>query len=162
LGFVNAQDGFTLREVSRGDAYVLWVWANDPLTRQAALDTHTIAWEEHRAWLAQRIGSSTARIWLAVDETDRLLGCIRFETTDDWETAKLSYTVAPDVRGRGVGRRIVETGTGRIQIEHRRVRIVADVRTANIPSIRIFRALAWDEATSRDEVIRFSRIGESE
>jgi len=162
VGFVKAQGSFTLREVSRGDAYVLWLWANDPLTRQAALDTHTIAWEEHHTWLAQKIGSSNARIWIAVDETDRLLGCIRFETTNAWETTKLSYTVAPDIRGTGVGRHIVEAGAGRIQTEHPGARIIADVRTPNVPSLRIFRGLAWDEAAPRDEVIRFSRIGESE
>jgi UDP-2,4-diacetamido-2,4,6-trideoxy-beta-L-altropyranose hydrolase len=159
---MKATGEFSFRVARREDAYVLWLWANDPLTRQAALNSNTIAWDEHRAWLAQKLASTSARVWIAVDETDRPLGCIRFDTTDDWESAKLSYTVAPDARGHGFGRRIVEAGVARIRSEHPAVRMLAEVRMANIPSLRIFRGLSWREAAPREEVVRFSWIGESE
>lgn len=155
-------DGFNFRKARQEDAYVLWLWANDPLTRQAALSSNSISWDEHRAWLAQKLNSSNTSVCIAVDQTDRLLGCIRFDTTNEWQTAKLSYTVAPDARGKGFGRRIIEAGVERIRSEHSKVKILAEVRMANIPSLRIFRGLSWSEATPREEVVLFSWTGESE
>lgn len=159
---MNGKDGFNFRKACQEDAYVLWLWANDPLTRQGALNSNNISWDEHRAWLAQKLNSSNTSVWIAVDQTNRLLGCIRFDTTNEWESAKLSYTVAPDARGKGFGRRIVEGGVGRIRSEHSKVKILAEVRIANIPSLRIFRGLSWSEAAPRDEVVLFSWTGESE
>ena len=153
---------FSLRDVRHSDAGFLFLWANDPATRQAALNTDTIAWEEHRSWLDQKLTSPDAKFWVAASEADQPLGCIRFDTTDNWESAKLSYTVAPEARGLGIGRRMVEAGVARIQSEHAGLRILAEVRTANTPSLRIFRGLSWQETGAREELVRFSSTGKAE
>ncbi len=152
----------SLREARQTDADILFRWANDPATRRAALNTHTIPWEEHRNWLNQKLASTDAKLWIAQGEADQPLGCIRFDTTDKWESAKLSYTVAPEARGQGNGRLMVEAGVGRIRTEHPGLRIIAEVRTDNIPSLRIFRGLSWQETVGLEQLMLFSSSGETE
>src|SRR2546428_13830486 len=83
------------REARMADADVLWRWANDPETRQNSFNTSPILYEEHVAWLSQRLGSDATPIWIFSDG-DVPVGQVRFDVAG--AVAEIGITVAPERR----------------------------------------------------------------
>jgi methionyl-tRNA formyltransferase len=152
---MNAPLDLRLRSARSDDAYSLWLWANDPAMRVAAFNPEHISWDTHLDWLKSKLSSPDVKLSLASNEAGRLLGCIRFETKDDWESAKLSYTIASEARGVGYGRRIVEEALAQLRFEHPGTVAVAEVKSSNAPSISVFRRLGWSETDLPDNALRF-------
>ena len=100
----------SLREASATDVYFLWLWANDVESRRASHGRELIPWPEHRAWFETRLNDAGTMFFVAEAEDHQPVGCIRFETTDRWSNARLSYLVAPEARGRGFARAIISAG----------------------------------------------------
>ena len=144
-----------LRAVDTADLYPLWLWVNDPAARAASSNQAPIEWETHVAWLAARLTSPDALILIAHSSTGRPLGTIRFETDDGWMSARLSYLVAPESRGLGVGRALLTRGVETFSQAREGTRLVALVRGANGASRHLFTTLGWAEDGSTEEFIRF-------
>ena len=144
-----------LRRAEAADAEALWAWANDPAARAASGTQAPIEWPHHVSWLAKRLASPNNLILMAESPAGQPLGTIRFETDDHWVSARLSYLVAPDSRGRGVGRTLLERGPDALAAVRTGVRLVAQVRPTNQPSRRLFEALGWVEDGSTAEFLRF-------
>jgi RimJ/RimL family protein N-acetyltransferase len=144
-----------LRPVTADDAYALWLWRNDPEVRRVSFEHAPIAWPEHVAWLQARLGDGAAVVLLAEISAARPVGSIRFDTRDGWRTARLSFVLAPEARGQGLGRPLVSDGVQYLRETHRGVSVHADVQDLNERSLRIFRGLGWTDHASRDGVVRF-------
>ena len=144
-----------LRPGSSADAYSLWLWANDDDSRRASGSRDPIPWDTHVAWLAARLQRQDCL--LAILETGRgqPLGTIRFETIDRWATARLSYAVAPESRGRGYGNELVARGVELLRQAHPAARIEALVRTDNPRSRAIFTRLGWASVPVPPDQLRF-------
>ncbi len=146
-----------LRAADAGDAYSLWLWANEPAARAASGNREPIAWDHHLAWLATRLDSSDAAIFIAHSPAGRPLGTIRFETGDGWASARLSYSVAPEARGHGVGRALLALGPEILARTRPTTELVALVRPDNAASRHLFETSGWAEAGATAELIRFVR-----
>jgi RimJ/RimL family protein N-acetyltransferase len=135
----------SLREAAATDAYSLWLWANDVESRRASHGREPIPWSEHFAWFETRLKDSGTVFFVAEAESRKPVGSIRFETTDEWSTARLSYVVAPEARGLGLARAIVTAGCDELRKRRGVARIVADTLRANPRSVRVFSSLKWVE-----------------
>jgi RimJ/RimL family protein N-acetyltransferase len=93
-----------LRPVVLQDADVLLAWRNDQKTRNFCHNTAEVRQEDHLTWLLQAIANPNRRLFIA-EENGIPVGTIRADwSANAWE---LSWTVAPDARGRGVAKRMV-------------------------------------------------------
>jgi ribosomal protein S18 acetylase RimI-like enzyme len=114
---------------------------NDPGVRRASLASEPISWTTHTDWFKKFLSHPGKHLFIA--ELNGLpVGQIRFEPIDN--RLRLSYAVDPLFRGRGIGREIVEIGVREI----RRIApnpILAEVRAENQASLRVFRALGFEE-----------------
>jgi RimJ/RimL family protein N-acetyltransferase len=146
------QTAISLRPALPSDAYTLWVWANDAATRAASFDRLPIEWEEHRAWIAQQLGDTGVLMLIAEGGDHRPLGVIRFDADPAWTRARLSYGLAERVRGQGLGTTLVRSGFEALRALHPQAAVRAEVSPANIPSLRIFRKLGWDERSHADRI----------
>jgi len=92
------------RKATIEDAELLLVWRNDPETRAASRNMGIIKLEDHRVWLAGVIQNPRRYLFIAeVGKTP--VGTIR---ADDGERGtELSWTVAPEARGQGHGKRML-------------------------------------------------------
>ncbi len=145
-----------LRPAVITDAYTLWVWANDPLTRAGSGHRPLISWSEHHAWLARKIPDVTSLLLVGESTEGQPIGSVRFETRDGWRTATLSYVVAPEARGRGFGRALLVEGVAAARRRAPDLRIEASVVPANETSRRLFELLGWSsEAPGADGRLRF-------
>lgn len=145
----------TLRPAHVEDAYPLWIWANNEETRDASGSTGTIAWRAHAGWLLAGVTSPEHRIWMGRDGEGLIVGSVRFDSVDGWKSARLSYVVAPESRGKGYGTQLVAIGTYYLRHEFPGINLLADVRDDNAASRRIFQKLLWREGGD-DNVHRFT------
>lgn len=95
----------TLRPATMLDAELLLAWRNDPATRAASLEEARVEAAEHRRWLRAALDSPTRRLFIAEHEGEAV-GTGRWDSA--LTSAVLSVTVAPQHRGRGYARQIIE------------------------------------------------------
>ena len=100
-----------LRPATLEDAQCLFRWRNDPLTRAQSLQQQPVEWEAHLKWLQASLQNPDRQLYiaesaaLAGQEQSLLLGTVRADkTAGEYE---LSWTVAPEQRGKGWGRQMV-------------------------------------------------------
>ena len=134
-----------LRPAEASDLYCLWLWANDPETRRASFGRSTVSWSDHVAWF-ERQRSGGAYVFIGETAEAQPIGSVRFDTTDEWRTARLSYVVAPEARRRGWSRPLVTQGVELLGVQRPGVAITARVMADNTGSLRLFRGLGWNES----------------
>ncbi len=94
-----------LRAAKKDDAYCLWQWANDSVTRGNSFEPAPIPWPAHKQWYEEHMASLDCRIWIL--ELDRVpAGQIRYDRTDPG-TALISFSVAPSYRRRSLGTKLL-------------------------------------------------------
>ena len=134
-----------LRPAEASDLYSLWLWANDPETRRASFSRSPVSWSEHVAWFEQQRGGA-AHVLIGETAEAQPVGSVRFDSTDGWQTARLSYVVAPEARRQGWSRPLVTGGVGFLGSRRPGVAITARVMADNRGSLRLFRVLGWSES----------------
>jgi len=132
-----------LRAARVEDAYPLWLWANDDASRSASRDRAPIPWLSHVVWYHERLESPHAIILIGEGPGRRPVGAIRFETPDAWAHARLSYVVAPECRGEGIGWELLRLGVEELLGRTPTVLVEATVRASNAASVRLFQRLGW-------------------
>lgn len=93
-----------LREATLDDAARLRAWRNDPATLAASLTPDPVSAADHLAWLEKTLASSARTLWIAESGVS-CVGTVRLDVTP--ERQELSWTVAPEARGKRYGAQIV-------------------------------------------------------
>jgi RimJ/RimL family protein N-acetyltransferase len=86
------------------DADILLKWRNDLKTRKSSHSVHKINTKEHIKWLTASLKDSNRKIFI-VEYDGALVGTIRTDNLRD--VIELSWTVAPNARGCGIGKEMV-------------------------------------------------------
>ncbi len=140
----------TVRAATEADAERLLAWANDPATRAAGFHPSPIDAAEHDRWLSTRLASPSSRLFIGLDG-DRPVGQVRLEADHDGRV-EVGISVAPEARGRGIGRALLEAGLAAgvsDALLHVAV-FVALVRADNAASAAMFRGAGFELARSED------------
>ena len=123
------------------DATLLWRWANDPETRRNAFTKAPIPYDAHVAWLQARLASEGTRLLIFAD-AEGPVGQVRFDRTGD--AAEVSIVVAPERRGAGLGRAMLDEAVRAQRAEHGAgLRLRALVLPHNTRSLAMFRACGF-------------------
>lgn len=113
----------SLRPAKLEDALLLLAWRNDPLTRAMSQTHDPIDLETHTAWLDRRLSRAEPGLYV-VERGGIAIGTIRIDGEE------ISYTVAPQYRGQGLG-------TGMLMLAHARFGAKqARIRRDNVASQR--------------------------
>ena len=139
-----------LRDVHTDDVGLLWLWANDTTVRSRAIATDPIPWRHHRAWFDRC--STSEHTLMSVLEADGLpIGQIRFDIEN--RQATIDFSLDGSVRGRGFAKELVRMGVSRLR--QRRSEdvddLVAVVRKSNEASLRVFRALGFNDSAAVED-----------
>lgn len=118
-----------LRPAVSDDCEMLFIWRNDPFTREMSHSTSEIKRDDHNRWFEKTLKDPTRKIFIA-EESGEAVGTVRTE----WKNGKilLSWTVSPQARGKNVGKRMVA-----LLVNSIKEAIVAEVKKENVASARI-------------------------
>ena len=120
---------------------------NDSATREYSRNTAKVSETEHRVWLLATL-SNPERFLYVAQNADTLVGTVRFDTLKDG--FEISWTVAPEARGKGFGKQMVlqfarEMLSGK--------RLLAEVKRGNIASEKIAQALGLSPGPAKDNIV---------
>jgi len=93
-----------LRPATFQDAALLLAWRNDPETRAASHNTSELMKDEHLAWLKNTLNDASKKLFIA-EENGLPVGTVRADREDGIH--ELSWTVAPNERGHGIGKEML-------------------------------------------------------
>lgn len=94
-----------LRNATPEDIDLLFGWANDPVVRQNAFNTEPIPYENHQKWFNKMLYDESVCQYILCSG-DEAVGQIRLNIEGD--IAFIDYSVAPDMRGKGLGSRMLK------------------------------------------------------
>jgi len=138
-----------LRLATMDDAILLLAWRNEPATRANSHKSEVVGPNEHIAWLEATLANHHRQLYIAeVDE--RPIGTIRADY--DGESCELSWTVAPESRGRGFGKLMVCELAKKIECAVR-----AEIKEDNLASVKIAEAAGMHLDYTKDSIMYWSR-----
>ena len=119
----------TLRKASPDDAEVLLAWRNNPTTRSESHNVELVSEATHISWLNESLQNPNRLLYMAI-ESGSAVGTVRA----DWDDGcwVISWTVAPQARGRGVATRMVSRLASKIDEAIR-----AEVKVGNLASAKV-------------------------
>ena len=133
--------GLVARPALPEDAMDVLHWRNDPKARAMSRQDGPIDEAVHRAWYSQVL-SDPDRLLIIGVLVGQKIGMVRFDRRQlpVWE---VSITLVPEVRGRGLGRRLLEMALKRLHSVHGSAEVLAAARSSNEPSVKLFRSLGF-------------------
>jgi RimJ/RimL family protein N-acetyltransferase len=138
-----------IRPATMEDALAVLEWRNDPQT-VGACKTGSVDRDAHLAWFAEAIADPKRVLRIATDG-DRRIGMIRFDRRDDgW---LVSINIAPDERGKGYGERVLRQA----MLDGGGSRYLAEIKSDNLASIRIFERCGFRQIGAEDGFLHFVR-----
>ena len=128
------------RPAVAGDAQTLFDWRNDETTRLNSRSQEPLSWDGHVGWL-ERCLADPQRILLMVGDSAGDVATVRWDRRAefDWE---VSITVAPQHRGRRLGRAVLAAGERALDVPGP-VRMLAGIHHDNAASRRLFRGAGY-------------------
>lgn len=141
-----------LRSAVEVDVDRLFDWKNDPETRRNSINSKEVSRDEHAAWFDNMLRTS-GHLLLIADDNDVSVGVVRIDWDDKHEACDLSFTVAPEHRGKGYGLAIAESAIK----DMGEVRVSAEVKITNIASRRILETLGFRIIDSQGELLMYAK-----
>jgi RimJ/RimL family protein N-acetyltransferase len=130
-----------LRSAGREDEDRLLAWRNDLAARSASFTSDEISAEVHHAWFARKLQDPDCAL-LIIEEDGRPVGQVRLDRVAD-DVAEVSIALAPEARGRGLGRQALEVATAKASERLGVASIKAIVKPTNDSSLAAFRAAGF-------------------
>lgn len=144
-----------LRDACMGDLEITYSWAIHPHTRQYAFNQEFISTEEHSKWFTGKISAQNCIYKLLISGAEPA-GSIRFDLKGD--EGLISYLVAPDQTGKGLGKKLLELSILSLEKERREIKSIKGlVKKENIASIKIFEKLGFDKTELNEDVLEFRK-----
>jgi RimJ/RimL family protein N-acetyltransferase len=123
-----------LRRAEETDAERLLAWRNDPETRANSRRQHILTWAE-----LIEAAPGTQRETYVGEIDGNPVGSVRLDYTG--QDCELSWTVAPESRGHGIGRALVAAAIAQARTNM----LIAAIKPDNLASRRIAEALGFTQ-----------------
>lgn len=127
----------TLRKASFADADELFRWRNDAATRQASFNSAPLEYNEHLAWLKQALADENRLLLIGQEKNGEPVGVVRFDALGKG-TFEINVNLAPEKRGRGMGRKLISSASQDLVATRGPVKIMARIKKDNNVSLRAF------------------------
>jgi RimJ/RimL family protein N-acetyltransferase len=145
-------DSLVLRQVCEKDCKILYEWKNDELCRYNSLNSEKLDYHSHCVWFQHKLAADDSLFFIVVLENIPI-GQIRLDL--EGPVGKINYSVDKAYRGQGYGGKIVKLAEEKA-MEHGIDKLIAVVKTENLPSIKIFEKLGYS-GEEKDDLIIYSK-----
>lgn len=148
--------GLSARVATIDDLLLIYHWNNDPEVRKNSFNPAPIALENHSLWLQSKLKSFDCKIYI-IEALEKPAAQIRFNITGN--IATISYLVAPEFRGKGLGVEVIRLGIEKLKMDFPHANLVEGlVQYTNKASIRVFEKAGFkysDNQARQTEAHRF-------
>lgn len=128
-----------IRRARQEDCRDLWLWRNDPESRNNSRSTDPVPWAQHRRWLAASLDNDRRIIYIALANRDKL-GSVRFDLVAAVEHRwRVSIAVAPWARNKGIEQQMLMLACDTMESLNGALALEAEIRLHNTASEIIFR-----------------------
>lgn len=141
---------FKFRLATIDDAVLLLRWRNDNETRKSSVHGEKIIMKKHIQWLEKLFQNGNRNIYI-VEREGFPVGTIRTDNTNG--IVELSWTVAPEARGKGIGKKMVLVFANQLK-----GLIKAKIKFNNTASIHIAKYIGMRQYYVRKGILYFSRL----
>jgi len=138
-----------VRTAQLEDAIDVLRWRNDRLVCAMSRETQPINEKIHKAWYSRAIDDPSRLLLIGVHGGQKI-GMIRFDhrQASSWE---VSIMVAPEARGQGMGRHLLQMALERLRAVCAPSCVLATIRLDNQPSLGLFHALGFKQESDDGE-----------
>ncbi len=147
---LQAGENLILRVARISDAYPLWIWRNDEVTRTMSRNTTPVEWLDHLRWLNDKL--YTDYIYIGMHGL-RPVGVVRFTWWEEEQAHEISITTAPESRGQRVAsemlKQALEIGPSESKV------YAAEIREQNILSQKLFEKHGFVVVEQNDNILRY-------
>lgn len=138
----------TLRKAVENDTKDLFDWRNDQDTRNASIDDRPINYQDHEKWMKNVINDRNRLLYIA-EEKGAKIGMVRFDI--EGEIAEVSINLAPNMRGKGYGARLLDMAHQKLNAEKKNLVVSAKVKASNMASIKTFLKAGYKKTTEKED-----------
>jgi RimJ/RimL family protein N-acetyltransferase len=132
----------TLKKAQPDDAKFVYDLRFSTDVIQASLSSMTPTFEEHLNWWNKKVNTGNHHLLLAFDG-DNKIGYLRYDITE--LNAEVSIALDPSLRGKGIGRQILQLGEEWLKENTDVTRIGAKVLQNNSKSLQMFKSQSFEE-----------------
>ncbi len=133
---INNNINLYLRDATKEDCDLLFLWANDIETRKKSFHTDLIDYNEHIIWYNNILQNENKRQFILMADNVPV-GQARIENKG--YECEISYSISPDKRNKGYGKEIIRLIIEKIKFEFPEIRkSMAKVKPDNFASIKCF------------------------
>lgn len=150
--FKGLVDSKYLRQVRKKDVDMIYQWINDPVVRACSFNSELIPYENHIKWFSKVLSSLQTRMYVLIAD-GKSSGQVRINIED--EEAEISYAIASEARGKGYGNSIISLLEGECSLFPSVKKLVAQVKTTNLLSAKVFIRNGFEEVSNEDGVLTY-------
>ena len=144
-----------LRNAVEEDVNVTFEWASNKVVRKYAIQKDEILYEQHKKWFLNKINTKDC-VYFITEINKTPIGSIRFDINENKE-ALLSFLLDPKYHGKGLGKEILENGCNELLKDNEVSKIIGVVHIDNVPSLRSFKSLGFNQISQIDSYITFEK-----
>ena len=137
-----------LRLIVSSDSDILYKWVNDPVTREASFNTHTIEREEHDSYIESIIESKTESQFM-FELYGECVGTIK-ESINQTDI-EITYAISPDYRGNRIASLMMH-----IYLYNRKGIFLCRIKEKNIPSIKMVERCGFTLTDNKNGVLYYN------
>ncbi|MBN1930572.1 MAG: GNAT family N-acetyltransferase [Desulfobacterales bacterium] len=145
---MHADELIQLRPIEKKDCRLLWLWANDPETRANSFSPAHIPWDRHVQWFESKFNDPKAIFFIALNDKNIPIGQVRFDILK--KKAVISVSIAPDLRGKGYGSKIIYMASHLLLNSSDIYLIHAYIKKANFASTGAFITAGYNRINSEN------------
>lgn len=123
---------YSLRDVTRQDCDLLFVWANDKTVRENSFNANEIKYDEHVNWFNNKLDSKGTNMYIFEVNYDDV-GLIRLDKLNS-NSYLINYSISKEHRGKGYATALLTLIKGKYST----YLLIGKVKQGNIASIKAF------------------------
>jgi RimJ/RimL family protein N-acetyltransferase len=143
-----------LRLAEIKDSLNILQWRNDPHTRAMSRHEDLIEVKDHSQWYEKSL-QNPKRLLLVGELEDNAVGMVRFDRLQnaiDWE---VSITLAPNYRGRGLSKNLLELACSCFISQYSNAGLIAEIKRCNTTSRRLFEGYGFKCISNEGDMLRY-------
>lgn len=127
----------SLKEADMNDSVFLFELRNEESTRMMSNDTKLVQWQDHVAWLADKLSNNDFKIYIALDDENNKIGQFRID-----QYGVVGVSLCDKYKNKGHGWKIIKMASEKA-INFSPKELVAEIKIENIASEKSFKKAGY-------------------